>query len=141
MHPKEAEATEAFPRGEALADLVRAILEDREEVMSAYRGKAYLWPFAQGGKYWRESDVVALPGRIATEGPMHFAAISYIEDAAGAPKWGYRELRGALTITVDEGRALLRSSGQHWHVITACAECANRTGRPVPCTCSPEGNE
>ncbi len=134
-------ATEALPHGEALADLIRTVLEDGEETVSAYRGKAYLWPFAQGGKYWREADVVALRDRIAAEGPMHFAAISYIEDAAGALKWGYREIRGALTVTVDEGRVLLHSSGHHWHVITACAKCADCRGRPMPCTCSPEDNE
>lgn len=106
-------------------DILSTVLAYDGEAPPLYRGKAYLYPFAQGGAYWRESDVSKLAAQAASEGPIHYAALSYIEDGDGKPKMGSREIRGMLVVREDaEGRVFLRRDESEWEVVTApSCEC------------------
>lgn len=103
-------------------DILATVLAYEGEAKPLYKGKAYLYPFAQGGEYWREWDVLKLAERAATEGPIHYAAISYIEDGDGQPKMGSREVRGRITVREDGARVFLRRDESEWEVVTA-PEC------------------
>lgn len=92
------------------------VLADTTDTEHAYRGKVSIYPFAQGGKFWRASllaDAIAQ----AADGSMHYASMRYHEDADGNPKEGFRELRGALTFVVENGRTFIERSGNRWEVI------------------------
>lgn len=113
-------------------ELRAGVLDDRPEVTSVYRGKVYLFPFAQGGEYWREADVTKLAERCKSEGPMHYASLVYIEDAEGKTKTGGRNVRGALTVSQDGDRVLLHSDAYHWHVVTTPTDVAARLSKGQP---------
>lgn len=104
-------------------DVFSTVLAYKGEAPPLYKGKAYLYPFAQGGAYWRESDVSKLADQAASEGPIHYAGIRYIEDGDGKPKAGRREIRGLLVVREDaDGRVFLRRDESEWEVVTA-PEC------------------
>lgn len=100
-------------------DILATVLAYEGEAPPLYRGKAYLYPFAQGGAYWREWDVSKLAEQAAANGPIHYAALSYIEDGDGQPKVGSRELRGRITVREDGGRVFLRRDESEWEIVTA----------------------
>lgn len=99
------------------------------------KGKAYLYPFAQGGQYWREHRVSELVKAVAEGGVAHYAGLSYIEDGEGQPKRGYREIRGWITAREDaDGRVFLRLDESEWEVVSAplCA-CGSHRLPSRPC--------
>lgn len=102
-------------------DIFDDVLALDGEAEPIYRGRAYLWPFAQGGEYWREVD----PARLLERADMHFAGLWYAEDGDGRPKRGYRELRGKLVAEVRGGRVTVRRDQDFWVIEKAptCERC------------------
>lgn len=115
------------------SDVFAAVLAYEGEAPPLRKGKAYLYPFAQGGEFWRESDVSRLAERVSAGGPIHYAALWYIEDGDGNPKSGRRDVRGRITVREDAGRVFLRLDESEWEVVTApecdCGWC-RIPGRP-----------
>lgn len=104
-----------------MTDILDAVLALEGEAAPIYRGRAYLWPFAQGGMYWREVD----PAKLIERTGMHFAGLYYLEDGEGRPKRGVRELRGALFAEVRGGRVTVRRDQDFWVIEKAptCERC------------------